>query len=301
MDDALRAAPALCRFVLLALVLAGESHANEPLRLGFRTDAPPFSRLIAGSGGSVDFDGYSVDLCRAFARSRGGAVEEVAVPTAADRFAMLADGEIDLLCGATTATLAARVTFGASLYTFVTGAGVLRREPLPQGPAPLRVGYLKRSTSADLVEAERTQLRDLMARLTDARPAFARDAAPVGLDSQDEVIRRLGDDGDLDLYVADIAILQALHGDAGAAGRGLVIEPGLVLSLEPYALFMRRDDPRRLELDRFLQRHFADPAFFRQLADRFGTDVEPLFLDLVRLQRAIPAGGETIPKTPASP
>ncbi|MFW5680704.1 MAG: transporter substrate-binding domain-containing protein [Pseudomonadota bacterium] len=259
--------------------------------------------MLAGPENAVEFDGYSVDLCRAFARSRGGPVEEVAVPTAADGFAMLASGEIDLLCGATTATLAARVAFGASLYTFVTGVGVLRREPLPPAPAPLRVGYLKRSTSADLVEAERAQLRNLMARLTDARAELARAAPPlaVGLDRQDEVIRRLGAGGDLDLYVADIAILQALHSHAGDARRSLVIEPGLVLSLEPYALFMRRDDPRRLDLDRFLQRHFADPAFFGQLAHWFGTDVEPLFLDLVRLQRAIPAGGETIPKTAASP
>ncbi|MEL6318897.1 MAG: transporter substrate-binding domain-containing protein, partial [Pseudomonadota bacterium] len=90
------------------------------LKLGYRVDAPPFSRALsdaelqerkARSGAEVaPAIGFSIDLCqRAAAAVRAATrpdlpVEYVPV-TVEDRFESLESGRIDLLCGATTFTL----------------------------------------------------------------------------------------------------------------------------------------------------------------------------------------------------
>ena len=83
---------------------------TKQLRIGHREDAPPFS--FKTSTGEVA--GYTIELCRRIAddlKAELGLdaieIEYVAVE-AGNRFQAIADGEIDLLCGSTTATLSRR-------------------------------------------------------------------------------------------------------------------------------------------------------------------------------------------------
>ncbi len=153
---------------------------NGVLRLGFRTDAAPFSYCAASTqeclaggcafktrlcpGGLVD--GYSVRLCKRIyeallADGKVSGVRVVPVSTQRDatdnRFKMLADKEIDILCGATTVTLERMRDFRATLFTFLSGASVIHSSKLSidsvmdlQG---LAVGVLNGTTTATMLEA----------------------------------------------------------------------------------------------------------------------------------------------------
>ena len=100
------------------------------VRFGFREDAAPLS--YRGPGGQPA--GYSVLICgvvaERLAQQLGTAeltVEWVPVTTT-DRFDAVAEGRIDLLCGAASITLSRRAQVDFSLPTFVDGAAVLLRK-----------------------------------------------------------------------------------------------------------------------------------------------------------------------------
>ena len=99
------------------------------LRLGFRTDARPF----AYTGATGRPEGYSVSLCERIAvavkREFGlGSLPLEWVPLAVDsRFQTLAQGKIDIICGAETETLARREEASFSIPIFPGGIGVLVR------------------------------------------------------------------------------------------------------------------------------------------------------------------------------
>ena len=104
------------------------------IKIGYRNDAPPFS--FANSVNEPA--GYTVALCREVAAR---IKEQLKLPKltieyvpvgAEDRFKAVADGKIDLLCGATTATLARREIVDFSLPVFVDGASVLLRAVGPK-------------------------------------------------------------------------------------------------------------------------------------------------------------------------
>jgi ABC-type amino acid transport substrate-binding protein len=95
--------------------------------IGYRSDAAPFSS--ASEDGAPE--GYSIDLCREAFRDLGKKLtlpglrihfEEID-PT--NHIAKLNAGDVDLVCGATTATLKRREQVSFSLLTFVTGAELL--------------------------------------------------------------------------------------------------------------------------------------------------------------------------------
>ena len=116
--------------VLASGVVAGTLERirdNGVFKIGYREDTPPFS--YKNSIG--ERTGYSLDLCRAVAahvkKELGLAkmsVEYVSV-TAENRFKAVQSGRVDLLCGATTATLDRRELVDFSVPTFVDGASVL--------------------------------------------------------------------------------------------------------------------------------------------------------------------------------
>jgi len=105
--------------IVAALLLVSQDAAAGTLdrvretgvfKIGYRTDAPPFSYDSAIGEPA----GYIVDLCRevaAAAKQELGVkdlkVEYVTV-TAEDRFEAVKSGRVDLLCEATTVTLARR-------------------------------------------------------------------------------------------------------------------------------------------------------------------------------------------------
>jgi polar amino acid transport system substrate-binding protein len=103
-------------------------------RLGFRVNDRPFSyRDEAGNAA-----GYAVVLCRKIAAAAqaqlglsGLVIEEVSV-TGDDRFDEINNGEIDLLCGAATETIARRKLVSFSIPIFSSGIGALTRADAPQ-------------------------------------------------------------------------------------------------------------------------------------------------------------------------
>jgi ABC-type amino acid transport substrate-binding protein len=103
------------------------------LRLGYRTDARPFA-FQDESGRPA---GYSVALCErivgATQRELGlGTLNVQWVPvSAATRFEAVQRGEVDILCGAETVTLARRAEVSFSIPIFPGGLGALVRADSP--------------------------------------------------------------------------------------------------------------------------------------------------------------------------
>jgi ABC-type amino acid transport substrate-binding protein len=212
-------------------------------KIGYRTDAPPFS-YDSEIGEAA---GYVVDLCRevaAAAKQELGIadlrVEYVAV-TAEDRFDAVKSGRVDLLCEATTVTLARRKLVDFSLMTFIDGASVMVRADGPQSFKSLaghKIGVHEGTTTEAALNRTLTELE------------VAAEMVPVA-DHKDGVERL--ESGELAAYFADRAILTSLFIGAGSP-KSLRISKEY-FSREPYALAMARgDDDFRLLVDRTLAR-----------------------------------------------
>jgi len=99
------------------------------LKLGYRTDARPLS-FKDESGKPA---GFSVDLCTVIAdqlkaeRGHGTLAVEWVPLEAAERFAAVEQGRVDILCGADTPTLARRAEVSFSIPIFPGGIGALIR------------------------------------------------------------------------------------------------------------------------------------------------------------------------------
>lgn len=234
------------------------------LKIGYRSDSPPFSFSISGE----DPAGYSIGLCNAVAgalqrqlRLDTIRVDYVAV-TADDRFQAVARGDVDLLCGATTATLARREIVDFSLPTFIDGASVLLRRGGPRSFAELqgkRVGVRHGTTTEDAlrntIESESMTV-DTVA-VTDHREGLAKLM-----------------NGEIEGYFADRAILYYLMAGSGVAERLYLSDK--YLTYEPYALALRRGDSDfRLAVDRALSRLYRSGAIATVFAKTFGDNATP--------------------------
>ncbi|SPJ25451.1 transporter substrate-binding domain-containing protein [Palleronia abyssalis] len=124
---------------VLALVLQGEAAlaacadgrgsivSAGSITMGVVVDSLPFSDIVDGKG-----EGYMVDLCRD-AVEAAAVRAEIPVPTLheaavapADRVEAVLAGQVDILCGATTASIDRRERgLGFSQTVFVTGADFL--------------------------------------------------------------------------------------------------------------------------------------------------------------------------------
>ncbi len=230
------------------------------LKIGFREDAAPYSFKNALGEAA----GYSVDLCRALALNlkRQLALEEISlkyVPvTAEDRFQAVQDGEIDILCGAATATLSRRELVDFSLPIFLDGAGVMFRSDGPSNFSELagqsigvRAGTtteetLKRSLAKDSIEAEVVSVKD-----------------------HGDGLKQL-ETGKLSAYFADQAILIYLAATSKST-KGLRVSKRF-FTHEPYALALPRGDSDfRLAVDRGLSRIYRSSAIEKILGNSFGT------------------------------
>jgi polar amino acid transport system substrate-binding protein/glutamate/aspartate transport system substrate-binding protein len=222
------------------------------IRLGFRTDAAPFSYRDAKGAAA----GYSVDLC---ALVVGGisrrlklktlAVKLVPVSTG-DRFKAIEDGRIDLLCGATTVTLSRRQRVDFSQLIYFSGASVMMRADGPAGFVGLNgksIGVRGATTTEKLLRAVLAQ-----ARMT---------SKVVAMKDHREGLKQL-EGGQIDAYFADRSLLVGLLDQSAAPGKLKVATQ--LLSREPYALAMRRGDSDfRLAVDRALSRIYHSPAIVR--------------------------------------
>jgi len=204
----------LCRLIVSAVLFAtGVSAATLEriaetgvLRVGVRADAPPLSYLRDGAP-----SGYSVALCDRLAErlaeqmARPPLIVEPVVVTTEDRFTALAEGRIDILCGAASMTLARRAEVDFSIPVYIDGASVLMRSGETVDFSALanrRIG----------VRAGTTTERNLIATL-DATNMVA-DVVTVA-EHAEGVARLLG--RDVDAYFADQSILLFLMVGSGRA------------------------------------------------------------------------------------
>ena len=138
-------AMAVCAIALVATPLERAHAVQTPsgtldriraagkIKLGYRADARPFS-YRDDSGQPA---GYSVALCQRIVEALksepglGSVAAEWVPVTVEDRFRALQQGQIDLLCGADTVTLARRAEVSFSIPTFPGGIGALVRADAP--------------------------------------------------------------------------------------------------------------------------------------------------------------------------
>ncbi|TDQ80862.1 amino acid ABC transporter substrate-binding protein (PAAT family) [Dongia mobilis] len=270
--------PIACRSLLAVLLISvftapaladvlGDIKSSNAIRLAVRADAPPFSS--ADEQGK--YQGYSVALCEAVVDELRQALQlpdlgiEYVPVTAENRFDAIADGKADLLCEATTATLARREKVDFSVPTFMSGAGLIIRPDGPQdiyGLAGKKVGVLDGTTTEDSL------------RITLEREKITADVVPVGshLDGLAALER-----GETDAYFADRTILLFLMGKNVEPGKLLIADN--FLSIEPYALAMKRgDDDMRLAVDRALSHLYRSKRIATIFTDSFGPEAKPTSL-----------------------
>lgn len=251
--------------------------AEKTIRLGVRTDAPPFASVVDGRP-----QGFTVDLCGLIAGAilATSKIEElngtfIPVDTG-DRFSALTEGKIDVLCGATTATLKRRETVSFTIPVFSTGVGAVVAKAAP----PLVTEVLVTGGPAALSKAAVTEALagKTVGVRTNTTAAAWLERGPLSK-IEGLKVTQIGDhadgvagvkDGSLSAYFADKAILMAV----AAGSEDTLAISRATFTYEPYALAIPRgDEDLRLVLDRALsflyrrgaildiyQRHFGKPT-----------------------------------------
>ena len=185
--------------------------------------------------------------------------------TAENRFDALTQGEADLLCEATTATLSRREKMDFSIYTFVSGASLVIQ---PGGPTSVetlggrKIGVLGGTTTQEA----------LVGTLRDA----AIDAEVVVVKTHDEGFDLLKK-GNISAYFGDRTILEDRLRSTPDFSDLLLADN--YLTIEPYALAMPIDHDFRLAVDRALSHLFRTggdgqgvPQIVRRKGEAFGPD-----------------------------
>ena len=228
--------------------------------IGYRVASPPFS-FTAKDGKAV---GYSIDLCKritAAVQRKLGLVEVKVryVPvTAENRFSLLANGEVDIVCGSTTNTLKRQERVAFSLLTFITGADLLVRTG--SGINSLKDLSDKRVAVLIGTTTETSLMKAITRRFINAKTVTVRD--------HNEGLKLLLD-GKVDAYTADRILLIGLARRAPDPGRFMLTDR--YYTMEPYALMVRRKDHDfRLIVDHTLASLYRSKQISHIFAKWFG-------------------------------
>ncbi|HUL91542.1 MAG TPA: amino acid ABC transporter substrate-binding protein [Burkholderiales bacterium] len=269
-----------------SVLLLGTAHAagtldavkkSGKLTLGYRADARPFS-FKDESGNAA---GYSVALCSKVADQLKA---ELKLPSLApkwvpvaleDRFRSLADGKVDVLCGADTVTLARRKEVSFSIPIYLGGIGALLRSDAPFGlfkalsdrPGPS--GPLWRGTPTEqlLLEQTFTVVAGTTSEkvLADRIKTFQLKAKVVPLKDYAAGVQAVLD-RKANVFFGDRPILLA-----AARGRGELAVIERRFTDEQLALALRRgDEDFRLAVDQTLSRLYGTPEFRAEYTKWFG-------------------------------
>ncbi len=244
--------------------------ASARIRLGYRTDARPFS-FQDGSGNPA---GYTVGLCLNVANAAGKAlgidtlvIEWVPV-TLEGRFQAVQQHTVDLLCGADTRTLARMKEVAFSTSTFPGSIGAMVRSDAPARLKDILNG--KKPASQPNWRASATQLlqTQVFAVLSGTtaeswvaakRKEFQLTSKVVPVDSYDTGVQQVLD-RKANVFFGDRAILLDAAKRNPAAGKLLVLDR--MFTNEPMALvFARGDDDFRAFVDQALSQLYAAGEF----------------------------------------
>jgi len=215
---------------------------SETIRIGYRESEPPMSFLDKNNQPV----GYSIELC---AQIVNGIKSELKNPniatkyvpvTASTRFDALANNSIDILCGATTKTLARAELVDFTQLTFATGASLLSLAASGIDTIPElqdgKVAVVKNTTTID--------------SLTKAIKQVGGNATIVPVESAADGIKAVVS-GEVNAFSSDQIVLIGLA-LTHEKPEQFVISEG-VFSFEPFALAVRKNDAEfRLIADRVL-------------------------------------------------
>jgi ABC-type amino acid transport substrate-binding protein len=218
--------------------------AAKEIVLGFRENSVPFSFV----GEDKQPAGYSIDLCKAVAASVQEQLKLPALPvrwvavTAESRFQAVAQGRVDLECGASTITLSRHGEVDFSAPIFVEGGSVLVRADssirrmADLGGKRIAVGA---GTTAEKALRENLKARGVSAQI-------------VVVKNPEEALEAL-DAGKVDGYANDRLLLVGSVVRGRDAARYVITEDDY--SYEPYGLVLRRNDTEmRTAVNRALAR-----------------------------------------------
>ncbi len=242
-------------FLLAALSMAVPATAQTlerikqtgALNLGYRSDAAPLS--FANENGVAS--GYAPLLCTAIAQAIANrlqindlAVEFKEVDTV-DRFDKVASGEIDLLCGAATITLARRELVDFSVPIYVDGTAVM----LPVDASDDLRDLIGKRVGVRLDTTTQEALENTMAKAGIEAQVFKFDDHNAGLAAMLN--------NEIDAYFADQSILFFLA--ISDADRQRFKVTNEILTIEKQGLAMARGDADfRLLVDSVIAELFLD-------------------------------------------
>lgn len=231
------------------------------IRLGYRADARPIS-FRDESGAAA---GYAVELCTRIVEAVKGelglgqlAVDWVPVTTES-RFTAVQNGEVDLVCGPDTATLARRKEVAFSIPIFPGGVGALLRGDASERVKSILSGKEPqfqptwRANAGQLLLAQRFT----MVAGTTADHWVAAKGAELDLNFQVSPVSSYEAglksllDGTADVFFGDRILLLAAA-QQGPSAKDLTVLDRL-FTIEPVALILPRgDEDFRLVVDRAL-------------------------------------------------
>jgi ABC-type amino acid transport substrate-binding protein len=238
------------------------------IRLAYRADAAPFSYELDGKP-----SGYSVNLCLEVAEALQGDLNlpkltaSFVQVSAENRFDALVEGQADLLCEATTATLSRREKVDFSIYTFVSGASLVIR---PGGPTSVdtlagqKIGVLGGTTTLQALDET---LRE-----------NAITADVIVVKTHDEGFEQL-EKGEITAYFGDRTILEDRLRRSPSGTKLLLADN--YLTIEPYALAMPIDHEFRLAVDRSLSQLFRTGGMIKVFRKSFDPSAKPS--DLIKM------------------
>ena len=246
------------------------AHIKETaeIRLAYRVDAAPFSYEQDGKPA-----GYSVNLCLEVAAALQ---QDLKIPkltasfvqvTAQNRFDAITQGQADLLCEATSATLQRREKMDFSIPTFVSGASLVI---LPGGPTSIdalggkKVGVLGGTTTQSILEGTLKE-HNINAEVVVAK-------------THDEGFEMLAK-GETAAYFGDRTILEDHLRHIPDNANMLLADS--YLTIEPYALAMPIDHDFRLAVDRALSRLFRSGGMIKVFRKSFDERAKPS--DLIKM------------------
>ena len=239
-------------------------HDTKTVTIAYRTDALPFS--YEDNKQPV---GYTVELCKKVVASleqqlkvQSLAVKWVAATTQ-NRIELVRKGEVDLECGATTATLSRMELVDFSSPVFVDSTGVLVRKSVGAkslaGLAGVKI----------LVVAGTTNQTALAKALEDGRV----NATVVPVKTRAEAVEAL-EAGTADALAGDRILLLGLG--TKVKDPTLWEMMGDELGYEPYALVLPRGDASfRLAVNRALSQLYQGDAIVEIFRRAFGPSAKP--------------------------
>lgn len=215
------------------------------IKVGFRTAEPPMA-FVNNAG---EPSGYSIDLCKAVALEvaktlgkKDLAIKFVPV-TASNRFSSVANGTVDILCGATTKTLTRAKIVDFTQLTFITGGALLSR-------ADARIEAASELQGKKIAVVENTTTIVALKRVLNASFVNA-EVTPVAsaVDGMKALLN-----GEVSSFASDQIVLIGMIRSVKDGGKLLYLSREL-FSREPFALAVRRNDADfRLTADRALSR-----------------------------------------------